>query len=190
MKNTLFLITVLMLAFSISSQGQTIKELATSAADGLCSCANETYSDIDNDVKRAMARIIKYQMKNDEEGMNNYVAQLPMDLADRLTEQASIMEENSDLFQMCINDMEASMGELDFEEDQYNGITEDEFALMIVESMKEMMDCTFASIIMELGLEMQKEEMEDNKGQVKISTIKSSGDYNENREKNEGTGGN
>lgn len=192
MKNCIFFIAVLLLSFSTLSKGQTVEELAVLAADGLCSCVNETYSDIDNDVKRAMARIIKYQMKEDEEAMGKYVARLPTDLTTRIEEQAGILEENDDLFQMCLDDMEEAMGELDFEEEKYNGITEAQFSTMMIESMRETTGCTFACILMELGLQVQAEENED-QGQVKISQSKSNNSTKtttKDREKYEGTGGN
>jgi hypothetical protein len=192
MKNTVFLIIALMLSFSISSNGQTIEDLAELAADGLCSCVNETYSDIDNDVKRAMARIIKYQLQDDEDGIENYVAKLSTDLTSRIEEQAGLLEENDDLFQMCLDDMEEAMGELDFDEEKYDGITEEDFSVLMIESMREMTGCKFAYILMELGLEVQEDEI-DNEDQVKVKSTKSkksTNDSNGNSKKYEGTGGN
>lgn len=101
MKHRILLTSILVVFICGLSKAQTVQELADLAADGLCSCVNETYSDIDNDVKRAMARIIKYQMQGNEEGMENYVAKLPTDLTTRIEAQASIMEENDDLFK-CV----------------------------------------------------------------------------------------
>ncbi len=189
MKHRILLTSILVVFICGLSKAQTVQELADLAADGLCSCVNETYSDIDNDVKRAMARIIKYQMQGNEEGMENYVAKLPTDLTTRIEAQASIMEENDDLFQMCLDDMEAAMGEIDFKEEQYNGITEEEFTEMMVASMKEATGCKFAYILMELGLKVQEEE---EKGQVKISQVKKTNDSKESSDskKYEGTGGN
>jgi hypothetical protein len=190
MKNIILLITALLFSFITSSQGQVIEELAEEAADGLCNCVNEAYGDIDNDVKRAMARIIKYQTQEDLEGMESYMANLSVDLISRIAAQAGIFEENEDLFQLCLDDMEQELGELSFEEEQYEGITEDKFLIMMVESMKEATGCEFAYILMELGLQMEAEE---NKDQVKTEPVKpktSAKGSNEGTNKFEGTGGN
>jgi len=190
MKNIVLLITALLFFFITSSQGQIIEELAEEAADGLCNCVNEAYGDIDNDVKRAMARIIKYQTKEDVEGMESYMANLSVDLISRIEEQAGIFEENGDLFQLCLDDMEQEMGELSFEEEEYEGITENEFLVMMVESMKDAEGCKFAYILMELGIQMEAEE---NEAQVKVDPVKtktSTKGSNEVTNKYEGTGGN
>lgn len=188
------MLSIFTLLFCITlTKAQTVEELAELASDGLCSCVNETYSDIDSDVKRAMARIIKYQMQDNQEGMENYVAKLPTDLTSRIETQAAIMEENDDLFQMCLDDMEAAMGELNFEDEQYEGITEEAFVELMMESMKETTGCKFAYILMELGLQMEAENANNGgSNQVKISQIKDkkATDSNENRSKYEGTGGN
>lgn len=190
MKKTIFS-TLTLLFFITLTNAQTIDELAGLASDGLCGCVNETYSDIDSDVKRAMARIIKYQMQDNQEGMENYVAKLSTDLTSRIEAQAAIMEENDDLFQMCLDDMEAAMGELNFEDDQYEGITEEEFVELMMESMKETTGCKFAYILMELGLQMEGEDTNSSSDQVKISQSKGKkSTSNESRHKYEGTGGN
>jgi hypothetical protein len=192
MKSTVFLTIILMLFFITSSKAQTVKELAKMASEGLCSCVNETYSDIDNDVKRAMARIIKYQIEEDKEELEHYVAKLPTDLTVRIETQASLLEENDDLFQMCLDDMEGAMGDLDFEEKKYKGVTEEKFMAMMIEEIKEATDCKFAYILMELGLQVQEEENDKN-NQVRISqnrSNKSAKGSSGNRKKYEGTGGN
>ena len=188
MKNIVLLITALLFSFIISSQGQTVEELAEIAGDGLCSCVNETYDDIDKDVKRAMARIIKYQIHEDEAGMENYMAKLPADLMARIEEQAGLFEENEDLFQMCLDDMDEEMEELSFDEEKYEGFTEEDFLVMMVESMKETTGCKFAYILIELGLQVEAEENED---QVTIDPVKPKrSTKGSTSSKYEGTGGN
>lgn len=187
MKNTIFLIIVLLCFFIPLSQGQSIEELSEEAADGLCNCVNEAYGDIDDDVKRAMAKIIKYQIQEDLEGMEGYMAELPADLILRIEEQASVFEENEDLFQLCLDDMDEEMGDLSFDEGEYEGITEAEFLVMMLESIKEMKDCKFAYVLMELGLEMEEDE---NGGLVPVKSKNSTDGANEATNKYEGTGGN
>lgn len=172
MRSAVFFTITLMLFFISSSKAQTVKELAKMASEGLCSCVNETYSDIDNDVKRAMAKIIKYQLQEDGDALEHYVAKLPTNLTARIEIQAGLIEENDDLFQMCLDDMQQAMGGVDFGEDKYNGITEEKFMGMMIEEMKEETACKFAYILMELGLQVQEEEKEKN-NQVRISENKS-----------------
>lgn len=189
MKNTIFLLSTLLFFFINSSQGQSMEELADEAADGLCHCVNEAYGDIDNDVKRVLARVIDYQTKNDEDGMANYMANLPADLILRMEKQASIFQENEASFQACLNDMDEEMGALIFEEGDLEGITEEQFIAMMLESMRGMEDCQFAYIIMKLGLQMAAEENGD---QVESQPVqpKSKKDSKEGTNKYEGTGGN
>ena len=189
MRTTTFLILALILSFINASNGQTTEDLAELAADGLCACVNETYSDIDSDVKRAMARIIKYQMEENEAGMENYVAQLSTDLTSRIEAQAGLLEENDDLFQMCLDDMEEAMGGLDFDEEKFEGITEEDFSLMMLEAMKEETGCKFAYILMELGLQVEDDE-NNSQDQVKVKSKNSTQNTKESSNKYEGTGGN
>lgn len=188
MKNTALLITTLLFSFIISSQGQSLDELAEIAGDGFCSCVNETYDDIDKDVKRAMARIIKYQIKEDEAGMENYMTKLPADLMVRIEEQAGLFEENEEAFQMCLDDMDEEMEELSFDEEKYEGLTEEAFLVMMIKSMKETTDCEFAGTLMELGLEIEAEE---NENQVTVDPVKpKTSTKGSSSNKYEGTGGN
>ena len=170
MKSTVLLITTLLFSCIISSQGQTVEEFAELAAEGLCTCVDETYSAIEKDVKRAMARIIKYQMQGNEEEMENYMAKLSANLIGRIEKQASIFEANDDLFQMCLDDMEDGMGALSFNDEEYHGITEDEFLVLMIASMKEVTDCEFAYILIELGMKMEAEE---GRSQVKVNPVES-----------------
>jgi hypothetical protein len=189
MKNTIFLITTFLFFFITSSQGQSIEELAEEAADGFCNCVNEAYGDIDNDVKQTLAIIIKYQAEDDLKGMESYLAKLPADLILRIEEQASIIEENEELFQACLVDMDEEMGELAFEEEGLEDVTEKQFIGMMLKSIEEMADCKFAYTLMELGLEMEAEE---NGNQVEGEPVKpkSKNNSNEATNKYEGTGGN
>jgi len=148
MKDIVFLITVLIFSLIPASEAQTTEELAKRAAKGLCTCVNETYSDIDNDVKRAMAKIIQYQIQDNKRAIESYVTKLSTDLTNRIRKQAGKLEKND------------------------KGITEKQFYAGMIESMKETTGCKFAYIIMELGLKRQAKAKARN-NQVIISQVKS-----------------
>lgn len=174
------LLTISILSFSTA---QTIEEVTTIAAEGLCRCVNESYSNIDSDVKRAMVRIFKYQKEGKQSEMERYANALSADLASRIEEQATLFQENDNLFQLCLEDMELAMSKMNLNEEEYEGISEEVVIELMLDQMNQMKGCKFAYLLMELGLQEQGTKDQSDNGQIKEK--KSS-----NNKKYEGTGGN
>lgn len=179
------LLTIGMISFSIA---QTIEEVASVAAKGLCGCVNESYSNIDSDVKRAMVRIFKYQMEGKQAEVERYASSLSADLASRIEEQAGLFQENDDLFQLCIEDMELAMAKMNLDEGKYENVSEETMINLMLKEMHEMKGCKFAYLLMELGLQEQMNENQNNTGQIKGQST--SGNQQSDSKKYEGTGGN
>lgn len=183
---TLFYLTLCYLLCSNFNvvKAQSIEDAALLAAKGLCGCVKESYSNIDSDVKRAMIRIIRYQKDGKQAEMEQYVQSLSADLASRIESQALLFQENNDLFELCIEDMEEAMAQLNLNEEAYNSITEEEFVQYMMEEMKTLKGCKFTYLLMELGLE----ELANNQMEQDGKTTEHQKD--ERHSKYEGTGGN
>ncbi|BDS09942.1 hypothetical protein [Aureispira anguillae] len=181
MKKTILLTLIFSVAITTFLKAQSIEEVGAVAAKGLCDCVNETYSNIDSDVKRAMIRIIKYQSQNKAREMETYINSLSTDLAARIEEQAVLFQENNDLFELCVEDMEEAMAKIGLDETLYADVTEEAFEQILLEQMNAIKGCKFAYLLMSLGLAEGQESGTENKGQTKDNSY---------HKKFEGTGGN
>ena len=185
MKQYALLTIIITVFFSNFSVAQNAKELAKTASDGLCGCVNDTYSNIDNDVKKAMVKIIKYQMNGQQQEMEDYAAALSPDLQTRIQEQAALFSENQKMFDLCVEEVEQTMAAYTL--DNESDITEEQFINMMMDEMATTKACKFAHLLMQLGLAEEAKNNTSNNGQVNNSQYeKPKPQLNT----NEGSGGN
>jgi hypothetical protein len=145
-------VVVLGLLYLPLLMAQAPEERAEAVADKFCTCVNETYSNIDQDVKRAMGQIISYKLQNQPQDLERYMRNLSAELVIRIQEQAGQFKKNGALAQYCIHDMEQAMENIDLEDPQYAGITDERFSVLIQQQLKSEPSCEFAALLMELGL--------------------------------------
>jgi len=160
------LLTILIVAlFSSFSFAQDANDLAKEAANGLCDCVNETYSNIDNDVKEAMVKIIMYQMNGQQQEMEQYANSLSADLATRIEAQANEFTENQEMFDLCVEDIQLTL--LESSLDENSDMTEEQFMGMLMTEMSQGKNCKFAYLLMQLGLAEEDNDNNSNNGTIR-----------------------
>jgi hypothetical protein len=168
MKQYTLLTALIITIFSSFSFAQDTDDLAREAADGLCDCVNDTYSNIDDDVKNAMVTIIKYQMNDQQQEMEQYANALSADLGSRIQDQASEFTENQSFFDICTKNIESSLAESIVDEN--SDITEEQFMIILLNEMSQNKDCKFAYLLIQLGLAETENDNNVNSGTIKSNT--------------------
>lgn len=150
---------------NITAQSPELK--AQAVAEQFCNCANTTYSNIDEDVKKAMGRVVSYQLQNQPQDLERYMKRLPADLVIRIQDQATTFKKNGALAQRCIHVMEGEMSAIDLANPIYEGMTEEKFSRLIQQQLKTDSSCEFAALLLELGLREQPKDQQVRIGQMR-----------------------
>lgn len=145
---------------------QSLNARAEAVADKFCTCVNSTYSNIDGDVKKSMAKIISYKLQNQPQDLERYMKRLSAELVIRIQEQAMTFKRNGALAQHCIHSMEMAMQAIDLADPLYEGITEEKFSHMIQQELKDS-SCEFAALLLELGLKERPSKQQVRIGQTR-----------------------
>lgn len=168
MKVVLFVVMSLLCA-PVLVEAQSPVSHAQAVAQQFCSCVNTTYSNIDEDVKQSMGKIVSFKLQNQPKDLEKYMKRLPAELVIRIQEQATQFKRNGALAQHCIHVMEKEMEAVDLENPIYEGMTKNSFSRLIQQELGKDDGCTFAALLLELGIR----EQPNAKPQVHISQTRS-----------------
>lgn len=161
MKKTKLLLFVFTLFLGQFVAAQSIETITKKAAVGLCDCVNDTYDNIDDDVKEVMVKMIQLQVAGKEEEVDRYLTSFSPDMLERFAEQASLFESNDAMFQGCIENLGTEIENLVVDESSYEDMTTDDITNMIFSKMKAIKTCNFPYLLVQLGV-YEGEKADDN----------------------------
>ena len=171
MKKNVLLAILLLCGLNPWMNAQSVDEVAEAAGELLCDCVNETYGQIDEDVKVAIMTIFSYQMENKEQEMERYLNAMSADLGGRLQQQIGLLEGDNELFERCVENVEQELVEYAAHSDAPE-VSEDEFTLLLMEKMEKDKACEFAYFLM--GVTLLEAANSEEENQQKESTASSS----------------
>lgn len=189
MKKNILLTMLLLCGLTTWMSAQSVDEVAVAAGELLCDCVNDTYGQIDDDVKVAIMTIFSYQMESKEQEMERYLNSMSADLGGRLQQQIGLLEGDNELFERCVENVEQELVEYAAHSNAPE-VSEDEFTLILMEKMKKDKACEFAYFLMGVTLLEAANEAAEN--QQKGNTAASSTSTTKKTVSKEyhGTGGN
>ncbi len=167
MKVVFMLIMGLLGATMLVAQSPEVR--AQAVADQFCNCVEETYSELDKDVKKAMVRMVRYQLQNEPQDLERYMKRLPAELIFRIQEQATQFKQSTGLANRCVHKMEQAMDRIDLEDPLYERVTESSFSQMIQQELQNDPACEFAALLLKLGIL----ERPESNSQVRIGQTRS-----------------
>jgi hypothetical protein len=153
MKNfllTLLLFTIFNSALFAQSQ---MEKAANFAADYICNCVNEVYSEIEPEIRDFIFKI--YSLPEDEQ--SDFILSLSEEQQIKIVNQADIMSSESKAAEMdlCNNNMIADLERkfADMEDDE--NFDEAELMNSMLERLSKKTRCEFAYLLLVIGLEQQ-----------------------------------
>lgn len=173
-KNATLVLIVMLEMLTLTARGQSPETYAQVVAEEFCSCVNTTYSNIDADVKTAMEQMIYYQKYQKIKELERYMKGLSADLVFRIQEQSQQFKQNGALAQYCVHAMEEKMNAVDLSDPIYQDLTERKFAQLIQQQLQKDASCTFAAILLELGLSNLPDDRQVQISETRSTVVKGS----------------
>jgi len=161
MKNLTLLIVILLASIQVQAQDDALLKTVNVASQGLCDCVNRTYGFIDADVKKAFMEMLQFKTKEEQ---TSYITSLDEELLNRLSVQASKMEDDQTeaAFNQCVERIQYQVEKAarDYPD---TDITEEMFMGMLMNDLSTRQGCEFSYFLIQMGLQQPS----DNSGQVK-----------------------